>query len=463
MRKEIIMTNDIAARVQACRDFFDTNATKPYAFRIAQLQKLKTALKENQQKLLNALYSDLHKTEMEGYFSELGIVYEELNFIMKHLKKWMKPKKVKTPIAQFPAKSSILYEPFGTVLIMSPWNYPINLTLAPLVGAIAAGNCSVVKPSNQTPATAAALKKLLSENFPEEYISVVEGGRKENTELLTQRFDYIFFTGGIQVGKTVMEAAAKHLTPITLELGGKSPCIVEKSANIKIAARRILFGKSLNAGQTCVAPDYLLIDESIKEAFIAEAKNVFKEFFPTETYLQMQLPRIVNDKHFERLSNLLHDGTLVVGGSTEANSRFIEPTIIENIDFDSPIMQEEIFGPILPVITYKDLNAAISQIKKRDKPLALYLFTEDKSIEKKILTELSFGGGCVNDTIVHLATNYLPFGGVGYSGMGKYHGEESFKIFSNAKSILKKSTLFDLKLRYHPYSESKYNTIKKFM
>lgn len=457
------MENNINERVLTCKKFFNTNATKSYDFRIAQLKKLQKALKENEKKLLTALYSDLHKTEIEGYFSEIGIVNEELKFAIKHLKRWMKPKRVKTPIVQFPSKSSIIYEPFGTVLIMSPWNYPINLTLAPLIGSIAAGNCSIVKPSNQTPATASAIKEILSGIFPEEYVSFVEGGRKENEELLNQHFDYIFFTGGVAVGKIVMAAAAKHLTPLTLELGGKSPCIVEKSANIKIAARRILFGKYLNAGQTCVAPDYLLIDESIKEQFITEAKKVLKEFFPTQTYLEMHFPQIINDKHFERLNSLIKDEKIAVGGAADPSNRFIEPTIIENVNFDSPLMQEEIFGPLLPIITYKNLAAAVAEIKKREKPLALYLFTKDKSIEKKILMELSFGGGCVNDTIVHLATNYLPFGGVGNSGMGKYHGKESFKIFSNAKSILKKSYKLDLNLRYHPYSETKYKIIKLFM
>lgn len=457
------MKKDIVSIVKNCKDFFNTNTTKDYNFRLAQLKKLQNALNSNEKELLNALYADLHKTNFEAYFSELAIVKDELNFAIKHIKKWMRTQRVPTPIAHFKSVSTILYEPFGTVLIMSPWNYPLNLTLAPLIGAIAAGNCSIVKPSNYSPAVSAALDKIISENFPPEYISVIPGGREENGALLEQRFDYIFFTGGTEVGKLVMQSAAKYITPVTLELGGKSPCIVEKSANLKIAARRLAFGKYLNAGQTCVAPDYLLIEKEIKEPFIEELRNVLKEFFPTETYLQMHFPHIVNEKHFTRLMNLIEGEKIITGGNGNKEQKFIEPTILDNINFESKIMQEEIFGPILPVITFNSLDTIIAQIKMREKPLALYIFTKNKQVEKKILTEISFGGGCINDTIVHLATNYLPFGGVGYSGVGKYHGFESFKTFSNTKSILKKSVFPDIGVRYHPYSEKKLNLIKKLM
>ena len=457
------MKKDIVSIVKNCKDFFNTNTTKDYNFRLAQLKKLQNALNSNEKELLNALYADLHKTNFEAYFSELAIVKDELDFAIKHIKKWMRTQRVPTPIAHFKSVSTILYEPFGTVLIMSPWNYPLNLTLAPLIGAIAAGNCSIVKPSNYSPAVSAALDKIISENFPPEYISVILGGREENGALLEQRFDYIFFTGGTEVGKLVMQSAAKYITPVTLELGGKSPCIVEKSANLKIAARRLAFGKYLNAGQTCVAPDYLLIEKEIKEPFIEELRNVLKEFFPTETYLQMHFPHIVNEKHFTRLMNLIEGEKIITGGNGNKEQKFIEPTILDNINFESKIMQEEIFGPILPVITFDSLDTIIAQIKMREKPLALYIFTKNKQVEKKILTEISFGGGCINDTIVHLATNYLPFGGVGYSGVGKYHGFESFKTFSNTKSILKKSVFPDIGVRYHPYSEKKLNLIKKLM
>lgn len=457
------MKKNIAEIVKNCKFFFESNTTKNYAFRLTQLKKLKIILIENEKEILNALYSDLHKSNFESYFSELGIVKDELNFAINHLKKWMRPKRVPTPLAHFKSSSKILYEPFGTVLIMSPWNYPVNLTLTPLIGAMAAGNCAIVKPSNYSPAVSAILEKIISDNFPPEYISVITGGREENGALLEQRFDYIFFTGGTTVGKLVMQAAAKNVTPLTLELGGKSPCIVEKSANLKIAARRLVFGKYLNAGQTCVAPDYLLLDKNIKEAFISELKNALTEFFPTETYLQMQLPHIVNEKHFDRLMNLISGEKIIAGGKGERAQKFIEPTILDDITFDSNIMQEEIFGPILPIIDFNSLDEAITQIKLREKPLAFYVFTRNKHIEEKLLSEISFGGGCINDTIVHLATNYLPFGGVGFSGMGKYHGEESFKTFSNAKSILKKANFPDIDIRYHPYSQKKLNLIKKML
>lgn len=457
------MKKDIETLVKNCSAFFETNITKDYNFRLKQLKKLETILCKNEKEILNALYSDLHKTNFEGYFSELGIVKEELKFTLRHLKKWMKPVRVPTPLAHFKSTSRILYEPFGTVLIMSPWNYPVNLTLAPLVGAIAAGNCAAVKPSNYSPATSAVLDKLISDNFPAEYISVITGGREENTSLLEQRFDYIFFTGGTTVGKLVMQAAAKYVTPVTLELGGKSPCIVEESANLKIAARRIVFGKYLNAGQTCVAPDYLLLQNSVKDKFVAEIKTAVNEAFPTETYKDMHLPHIVNEKHFERLMNLMKGEKIILGGTGDSRRRFIEPTILDGITFDSKIMQEEIFGPILPVLTFDSIDYTIKEIKDRERPLALYLFTKNKNIEKKVLSEISFGGGCINDTIVHLATNHLPFGGVGFSGMGKYHGMESFKVFSNAKSILKKAYFPDISVRYHPYSESKLKLIRSLM
>ena len=457
------MKKDIETLVKNCSAFFETNITKDYNFRLKQLKKLETILCKNEKEILNALYSDLHKTNFEGYFSELGIVKEELKFTLRHLKKWMKPVRVPTPLAHFKSTSRILYEPFGTVLIMSPWNYPVNLTLAPLVGAIAAGNCAAVKPSNYSPATSAVLDKLISDNFPAEYISVITGGREENTSLLEQRFDYIFFTGGTTVGKLVMQAAAKYVTPVTLELGGKSPCIVEESANLKIAARRIVFGKYLNAGQTCVAPDYLLLQNSVKDKFVEELRSAVKEAFPTETYRDMHLPHIVNEKHFERLMNLMKGEKIILGGTGDSRRRFIEPTILDGITFDSKIMQEEIFGPILPVLTFDSIDYTVKEIKKRERPLALYLFTKNKNIEKKVLSEISFGGGCINDTIVHLATNHLPFGGVGFSGMGKYHGMESFKVFSNAKSILKKAYFPDISVRYHPYSESKLKLIRSLM
>ena len=458
MKKE-----EITALVQATAAFFATNATKSYAFRIEQLHKLEAAVDKYEQKINDALYKDLHKVSMETYFTEIGMVQEEIRFLSKHLKSLMKPRRVRTPVTHFLASSTVYYEPYGTVLIMSPWNYPINLTLAPLAGAIAAGNCAVIKPSNYSPETSKVIADLIAETFDPRFVTVVTGGREENTGLLEQKFDYIFFTGSATVGKAVMEAAARYLTPVTLELGGKSPCIVDETADISAAARRILFGKMLNGGQTCVAPDYVLIHRQVKTAFIEQCKAVLREFLPTEAYISCNVTRIINDKHFERLTHLMEGETAVIGGTADAHMRFIPLTVLDNINFESPVMQEEIFGPILPLISFTDLQWAVDQVRNLPKPLALYLFTRDAAVERKILSEISFGGGCINDTIVHLATPFMPFGGVGGSGMGSYHGKQSFFTFSHEKSMMKKSLLIDLSMRYHPYSEKKLELIKKFL
>ena len=458
MKKEAI-----AALVQNTSAFFAANKTKPYEFRSEQLHKLERAVRKYEQRICDALYKDLHKVSMETYFTEIGMVQEEIRFLLKHLKRLMKPRRVRTPISHFLASSTVYYEPYGTVLIMSPWNYPVNLTLTPLAGAIAAGNCAVLKPSNYSPKTSKVIADLIAETFDPHFVTVVTGGREENTGLLEQPFDYIFFTGGTAVGKLVMEAAARHLTPVTLELGGKSPCIIDETADIKAAARRILFGKILNGGQTCVAPDYVLIHQQVKESFIEHCKTVLKEFLPTEAYTSCNMTRIVNDKHFERLSRLMEGETVALGGESDTRGRFIPLTVLDNISFESPVMQEEIFGPILPLITFTDLQWAIDQIRARPKPLALYLFTRKSDVERKIISELSFGGGCINDTIVHLATPFMPFGGVGASGMGSYHGKQSFFTFSHEKSVMKKSLRMDVPIRYHPYSEKKLNLIKKCM
>lgn len=458
MKKE-----DIAALVHNTSAFFASQATKSYQFRKEQLQKLETALVRYEQRLGDALYKDLHKAPIETYMTELGMVREELRFLLKHLKTLMKPRRVRTPLSHFFASSRIYYEPYGTALIMSPWNYPVNLTLAPLAGAIAAGNCAVIKPSNYSPETSKVIAELIAETFDPHFVTTVTGGREENIGLLEQKFDYIFFTGGTAVGKLVMEAAARNLTPITLELGGKSPCIVDQTADIKAAAKRIIFGKLLNSGQTCVAPDYALIHQAVKESFIEQCKTVIREFLPTEAYASCTIPRIINDKHFERLMKLLEGETTVIGGESDKQRRYIPLTVLDQISFESPVMQEEIFGPILPLIPFTDVQWAIDQIRARPKPLALYLFTKDAAIERKILTEVSFGGGCINDTIVHLATPFMPFGGVGSSGMGSYHGKQSFYTFSHEKGILKKSLLIDIPIRYHPYSEKNFTFIKKYM
>ncbi len=435
------------------KTFFKSGKTRPVEFRIAQLRKMQRWIHEHEQQIYQALREDLNKAPFETYATEMGIVLEEINFACRHLKRWAKPRRVPTPITQFPSHCFRYPEPYGTVLIMSPWNYPFMLTLAPLVGALAAGNCAVLKPSAYSPATSAVIAKMTEELYPCQYVAAVQGGREENQELLKQRFDYIFFTGGVSVGKLVMKSASEHLTPVTLELGGKSPCIVDETANIKLAARRIVWGKYLNAGQTCVAPDYLLVHSSVRDALLEEMKKQIRAMFGEHPEQNPEYPKIINEKHFLRLQGLMKDGNLVTGGQINQDTRQIAPTIIDGITEDSPIMQEEIFGPIMPVLTFENLEEAIAFAGRREKPLALYLFTGSKKRQDQVLSRLSFGGGCINDTVVHLATSYMPFGGVGSSGMGQYHGKESFETFSHQKSIMKKSLLLDIPLRYPPYRD----------
>ena len=452
---------NISDLVTRQRRFFDTGATRPLSFRLDMLKRLRKALLENEALFNEALKSDLNKSMMESYMSEIGMVLEEIRFHIKHLPRWIKDRKVRTPLAQFHAKSFISPEPHGVTLIIAPWNYPLQLCLLPLVGAISGGNTAVVKPSAYAPATSAAIFKVLGDAFSAEYIAVVEGGRAENNALLEEAFDYIFFTGSVAVGKVVMEKASRHLTPVTLELGGKSPVIVDETADILLSARRIAFGKVLNAGQTCVAPDYLLIQERVKGAFIEAYETALQSFFPTLDYSDM--PVIVNERHYARLKGLLADQSIIVGGQTDDEKRFIAPTLLDEVSPESPIMREEIFGPILPILSYSSLDEAISFVRERPKPLALYLFTRRASAEQRMLDECSFGGGCINDTIIHLATSRMPFGGVGHSGMGSYHGKRSFESFTHQRSIVKKSTWLDLPMRYHPYSKRKMKMIRRFM
>lgn len=454
---------DIEQLVKQQRNFFNTSKTKDVQFRKNALRTLKTCILKHEEDIKDALYKDLHKAKMESYFSEIGMVLSELSFIEKRIGKWSRKHVVMTPLAQFHAKSYSIYEPYGVVLVMSPWNYPFMLTIDPLIGAIAAGNCAIIKPSAYAPHTSHIMKVIIEECFDPSYICVVEGGREENTLLLEQKFDYIFFTGGVEVGKLVMEKASQHLTPVTLELGGKSPCIVEESADVKLAAKRIAFGKYLNAGQTCVAPDYLFIQEPIKEKFIAYFKEALLEFFHENPLSNPDYPKIINKKHFQRLCGLMKSEQVIIGGKTNEETMQIEPTLLNEITLDAPIMQEEIFGPILPMISFKHINEVISYINEHEKPLALYLFTKDNTIEKNVLTSCSFGGGCINDTIIHLATSRLGFGGVGGSGMGNYHGKRSFTTFSHEKGIVKKSNWIDLPFRYHPYSNTKEKIVKLFM
>lgn len=444
------------------KSYYQSGVTKELEFRRSSLRKLKQWIQKNEKKITQALYEDLHKAEMESYMSEIGVVLSELTYTIKHLPAWMKQKRVPTPLSQFYAKSLISPEPYGCVLIMAPWNYPFQLSIVPLIGALAAGNTTIIKPSAYAPATSQVIADLVMECFEESYVAVVQGGRKENAELLDQRFDYIFFTGGVTVGKLVMEKASKYLTPVTLELGGKSPCIVDASANLKLAAKRVAFGKFLNAGQTCVAPDYILIHESVKQEFILYLMDALRNFFGEHPLENENYPNIINEKHFLRLHQLMDGETIVFGGGNDEHLK-IEPTILDEVTFDSAIMQEEIFGPLLPIITYASIEKAIANINAQEKPLALYLFTTNREVEKQVLSSCSFGGGCINDTIIHLISNYLPFGGVGNSGMGSYHGKKSFDTFTHYRSIVKKANWIDLPFRYHPYTKTKDRIIRMFL
>ncbi|MGE6630443.1 aldehyde dehydrogenase [Bacillus sp. NPDC077027] len=430
--------------------------------RLLILAKLKSAIKQNEEAILQALQLDLHKSEQEAYTTEIGIVYEEINHTMKHLRKWAKPTRVKTPLTHIGSKSFIIKEPYGSVLVIAPWNYPFQLALSPLVGAISAGNSVTLKPSELTPHVSEIIRVIVESVFQEEQAAVVEGGVEVSTELLKLPFDYIFFTGSVGVGKIVMEAAAKHLTPVTLELGGKSPCIVMPDANLKLAAKRIVFGKFTNAGQTCVAPDYLLVHESVKDELLKEMTVCIQAFYGDHPETNEHFGKIVSKRHFDRLSGFLKNGHIVTGGKKNEEELKISPTILDQITWDDPVMQEEIFGPILPVMTFNSVDEVIEMVGARPKPLALYLFTTSKKNETYILDHISFGGGCVNDTLMHVANSHLPFGGVGESGIGRYHGHESFLTFTHEKSVLRQTNLFDFSFRY-PNAKNGLDIVRKFL
>ena len=452
---------DIHEIVESEKHFFRTGVTRGVDFRIDMLKKFRKAIIENDELISAALKADLNKQPFESYMCETGLLLEEINFHIKRLKKWSKTRRVKSGIGQLPGKSYVCLEPYGVVLIMAPWNYPVQLCLMPLVGAISAGNCAVVKPSAYAPESSRVISKLIESAFPTGFVTAVEGGRDANKALLNEPFDYIFFTGSVAVGKTVMEAAAKRLTPVTLELGGKSPIIVDETANLPLAARRIAFGKVLNAGQTCVAPDYLMIEKSVEAPFIEEYKKALADFFPDGDMSGMV--RIINDKHFERVCNILdNSGNVVIGGARDAETRFIEPAVLTGVPIDSPAMQQEIFGPVLPVLPYEKLDDCIDFIRSRPKPLALYIFSENKMNQEKVLNSCSFGGGCINDTVIHLASSHMSFGGVGESGMGSYHGKKSFDTFTHYRSVLKQGKL-DVKLRYFPYKSGKEKIIRMIL
>jgi aldehyde dehydrogenase (NAD+) len=409
---------DVQSSIAKQRDFFATGKTKNYDFRLAQLKKLLDLIQGNDQLILDAVHADLRKPAIEAYGSEVLVTLSEIKYAIKHLQKWMKPQKVGTPINLFPSSSYIYTEPLGVVLIVAPWNYPFALTIQPLVGAIAAGNCAILKPSEHTPHTSAAIAKLINENFDPSFIIAIEGGIETNQALLAEKFDHIFFTGGTAIGRIVMEAAAKHLTPVTLELGGKSPCIVDGECDLDVAAKRIIWGKFYNAGQTCVAPDYLLVQQKIKPVLIEKLVGCVKTFFGDNPQQSPDLGRIVTDRQFDRLVGLLDEGKILIGGNTDKSDRFISPTLIDGVSPSAKIMEEEIFGPILPILEYDQISDAIAFVNAQSKPLALYLFSNNKQNQQKILQEVSFGGGCFNDTIMHLGNPELPFGGVGDSGMG---------------------------------------------
>ncbi|MCI5870144.1 MAG: aldehyde dehydrogenase [Dorea sp.] len=443
--------------------FFATGQTIPVSYRQEMLKKLKESLTKHERELNTALKKDLGKSQMESYMCEVGLTLSELTWMQKHLKGLTKEKRVPTPLAQFASRSFRSPSPYGTVLIMSPWNYPVLLTMDPLIDAIAAGNTVVLKPSAYAPATSAVMKKILEECFPQEYVAVITGGRAENQALLHQRFDKIFFTGGKTVGKEVLRCAAEHLTPVTLELGGKSPCIVDHTAKLNLAAKRIVFGKYLNCGQTCVAPDYILCDRRIRDDLITAIVKEIKLQFVEHPLENPDYGKIINQKHFERILGLINHEKLVFGGESDPETLRIAPTVMKDITWEDAVMGEEIFGPLMPILTYDTLDEAIQVVESHPHPLALYFFSEDKASQKKVLDSCHFGGGCMNDTIIHLATSAMPFGGVGESGMGGYHGKVGFETFSHTRSIVDKKTWMDLPIRYQKYNSIKEKMLRIFL
>ena len=454
---------EITNLIDAQRTFFATGSTLNADYRITALRKLKNCIKAHEQDIMNALRTDLGKGSQESYMCEVGLTLSEISYMLSHTRRFMREKTVATPLAQFASRSYVKPSPYGTVLIMSPWNYPFLLTMEPLVDALAAGNTAIIKPSAYSPATSEVISRIVGECFNPEYVAVVTGGRAENTCLLDADFDYIFFTGSKTVGKEVMRHAAEHLTPVTLELGGKSPCIVAPDADLKLAARRIVFGKYLNCGQTCVAPDYILCHNSVYEKFIEYVKAEIIRQFSDKPLENPEYGKIINEKHFNRILGLIDRDKLVFGGASDADALRIEPVVMRDITEDDAVMKEEIFGPVMPVLSYDDTEGMIARINSHDHPLALYVFSGNKAFIKKITSSISFGGGCVNDTIIHLATSNMGFGGVGGSGMGSYHGRDGFNTFSHRKSIVDKKTWLDLPMRYQPYSGFMDKMIRMFL
>lgn len=454
---------EIRQIVENQRTYFYTGATLPLSHRIEALKKIQSYILTHEAEIGKAIRKDLGKSDFESYMCETGLVLSEITYMLKHIRSFAKEKNILTPLAQFHSRSFKKPSPYGVALIMSPWNYPFLLTIDPLIDALAAGNTVVLKPSAYSPYTSAVIQSMIEECFDTRYVAVITGGRAENTCLLNEHFDYIFFTGSQTVGKEVMRHAAAHLTPVTLELGGKSPCIVEESANIKLAARRIVFGKYLNCGQTCVAPDYIYCDRKIKDQLLAEIKRQIKRQFRSEPLTNKNYGKIINEKHFDRITKLIDSSKVVFGGKCDRTTLKIEPTVMDHVTFDDAVMQEEIFGPILPILTYDSLDQAIHKINSMPHPLALYVFTSDKTAARKVTARCGFGGGCINDTIIHLATSEMGFGGFGESGMGSYHGKDGFRTFSHYKSIVDKKTWLDLPMRYQPYRKVNEKLIHLFL
>ena len=455
-------SEEIKNLLEKQRKYYKSGATIPVDFRIKQLKKLYATVKKYQTEVNDALTADLGKSHFEGFMCESGLVLSEISYMIRHTKKFAKRKTVYTPVTNFASHSFKQPVPYGNTLIMSPWNYPFLLTVDPLADAIAAGNTAIVKPSAYSPATSRIIEKIIKECFDPEYVSVVTGGRAENAALLEQKFDFVFFTGSQAVGKEVLRHTAEHLTPAVLELGGKSPCIVDKSANIKLAAKRIVFGKYLNCGQTCVAPDYILCESSIKDKFIYEVIKQIKKQYGDNPLENENYGKIINEKHFERLCGLIDKNKVVVGGETNSKTNQIAPTVMDSVTESDAVMGEEIFGPIMPILTFDNFDDLIQELKDKDKPLALYLFSSNKKHIKRVTTELSYGGGCINDVVVHLATSEMGFGGVGESGMGSYHGKDGFDAFSHYKSVMDKKTWLDLPMRYQPYKNKLYEKLLHF-
>jgi aldehyde dehydrogenase (NAD+) len=447
---ENMTQTQIEAILEKQKAFFQTNSTKSISFRKQSLKKLLSAIEKHEKAIADALWADLHKSYEEAYLTEISIVTSEIRNHIRHVNCWAKPERIMSPLALFPSQSKIISEPLGNALIIAPWNYPFQLLINPLIAAISSGCTAILKPSPYVPQTSLAIQKMIEETFHKDYIAVVQGNRDINTILLEQKFDLIFFTGSPDLGKIVMKAAAKHLTPVVLELGGKSPCIVNADANIALAAKRIAWGKCLNAGQTCIAPDYVLIQESVKDTFVAAYQTAIEELYGKSVQSSKHFVRMVSDNAYKRVKSYLSDGQAVVGGKFIDSERFIEPTVLDNVSPESPIMTTEIFGPIIPLISFKNIDEAIHFVNARPKPLALYAFGS-KNTTDQILSQTTSGGACVNDTIMHIVNHNIPFGGVGNSGMGKYHGKLSFDAFSNRRAVVTTPTIIDLPIRYMPY------------